>query len=574
MQNKTANQSDWKNRMGIGLMILIFSAISVLSIHPYKPVNAEKLVFIKTSVDNSLYSDDYLLREKQYYYTCFDKIFAATVRTFGIDIPVLLFVSYSVSICATFLGIYLIAVRLFGKTEVGMLSLFFFLFANKASLPGVSVLGTVFTERTAALPMLLFAMYFFLQKKYLHSYLLQGLAFLLHPLSASYVVAMLFVSSVFNIRQTGIRTFLMCLGLFLILISPMLIWKLLNSPGTLNMLHADSEWLELLRLRSAHHIFPFSWDGKDFLREGILLLTFLITWKYKPAPDHQRVILCSAVTIFLMWIAGTIFTEFLPLPIVIQFQLFRSSSWLIYFTVIYFANYFLRSMREEKNIFARLMIVFVSIGIFYGPSHRWLYNYMTFSVISGLLICCDFPHRRNISLTQFGAGLTTVTLVLGSAYLIRDGFDFSRYDGQREKEWVSVQIWARTHTDPEDMFIVPPNISGFRDESERAIYGDWKDGTQMFFNPAFGYEWIRRMKALGYREDMPVRSFENLDKLGEGFEDLSESDFLRIGDEIRADDREIFLVMTRERGSLNFPELYRNEKFTVYKVSHSVIPAD
>jgi len=560
------SECKWKKRLAIAFVILIFSVISATSIHPYQYITSEKLAFIKSAVDGNLYPEDYLLKEKQYYYSYFNMILGIFVKYLRIDLPVLLFAAYMFSLYMTFLGVYCIASALFRRTEVGLLALFFLLLGNKITLAGVSVLGISFTEQVAALPILLFSMYFFFRERYLISFLFQGFAFLIHPLSTSYVVAMLSVSALLEIGQIGVKKLMICFAAFTVMISPILIWKMADSPGSLNMFHADPEWLELMKLRSSHHVFPFSWDRSDFLREGLLLLTFFVSWKYRPSSARNRVVLYAVAAILGLWIIGTIFTEFLPLPVVIQFQLFRSSTWIVFFTVVYFANYFITSIETEKSISAKAAVIFIALGIFFGPVYWWKYAYAAFLTLAVFIISCYAFYRQNMPLRYVASASVTIVLLLGCGYMAGNNFHFS-INNVQERNWLAVQKWAKENTDVEDLFIVPPNIASFRDESERAIYGDWKDGTQMFFNPAFGYEWVRRMKNLGYRESMTIKSFDRLNELEESFKNLSESDFFKIANDSAAKSRDIFLVMFNEKNILKFPELYRNEKFIVYKVS-------
>ncbi|HXH19990.1 MAG TPA: DUF6798 domain-containing protein, partial [Chitinophagales bacterium] len=127
----------------------------------------------------------------------------------------------------------------------------------------------------------------------------------------------------------------------------------------------------------------------------------------------------------------------------------------------------------------------------------------------------------------------------------------------QEKNWLSVQMWAKQNTPLDAAFIVPPHLEGFRVESERALYGEWKDGTQMFFDPLFGSEWMRRMKMVGYNEGKPLR---------ESYNELKEDDFERVAREMKNGHSKIFAVVTSDAKRLAFPEIYSNNKFTVYEV--------
>ncbi len=550
--------SRWKTVFVVALTILVFTIVSTLSINQYWYGTSDQSItipFLKAFINNNLYPNDYLLTQRPYYYTYLWNVLGFLVKYLNISIPALFFLSYFTAIYMTFLGVYLITITLFKKKGVAFLSLFFLLFSKRA-LAGAITLDSIFITRVAALPILLFSIYLFFKKKYLLSFLLQGIGFLVHPMTTVYVIAIIFVSSIVNLRDIGIRRFLLCITVLIISSSPILIWKVLHSPVSLNLLYANPKWIELLRLRSPGHIFPFSWEKDVFFKTVLLLCVFFISWKHRPKPDYHRIVVTFTATIFTMCAAGIIFSEFVPLSIVLNFQFLRSSQFVVFFAMIYFSNYFFAEIQFRESIFNKLVVAFVSIGIFYGAT-GWKYAYVVFLALSVFLIFYHFVYRREFLLSKyFVLSLVVIVLVLGSgAYLKKGNF---LIDNAQEGKWLDVQIWAKQNTSPKDMYIVPPTIEGFRVESERTIYGDWKDGTLMNFNPNFGYEWFRRMKKLGYREGTAFK---------EGFKNLTETDFVNIANEETRNGHRTFLVMFKERDTLNFSIVYKNEKFIVYEVA-------
>ena len=559
--NELKYERAWTDRLFVPLAILFFTIASVLSINQYHFGVSDQSItipFLKASINSELYAGDYLLGQIPYYYTYLWKALGFGVKHFGADISILFFVSYFIAVYLTFLGVYLIAKTLFGNREVAFLSIFFILF-SKPGLAGAATLNSVFLTKVAVLPILLFSIYFFFKGRYMLSFILQGIGFLVHPMTTFYAIAIILISSIVNLRYIGIKTFLLCITVLIVLASPILVWKVLQSPASLSLLYADPRWIELLELRSPHHIFPFSWGMGTFFQAGLLLCIFLISWKHRPKPDYHHVVITFIVTIFAMCAVGIIFSEFAPLSIVLNLQLFRSFQFLVYFAMIYFANYFFTEIQVRENIFDKLVVAVASIGILYGAT-SWKYAYVAFLGLSVFLICYHFLYRREFLLSRyFVLALVVIVLILGSGvYLIRGDFSI---DNAQEENWLDVQVWAKQNTRPKDVFIVPPTLAGFRVESERAIYGDWKDGTLMNFNPSFGYEWFRRMEKLGYREGY---SFE------EGFKNLTEPDFNSIAGETQTGDSKAyktFLVMFKERDTLKFPIVYGNEKFIVYEIA-------
>lgn len=538
----------------VALVVLLFSIVSILCTNQYKYGISDHSItipFLKSYINPSLYPNDYLLTQRLYYYTYFWNALGMISEHLGTSLPILFFIVYFISIYMTFLGVYMLAMALFKKRDVAFLSLFFLLFAKK-TLADMSTIESVLMTRVTVLPVLLFSIYFLFKEKYLLSFSLQGIGFLIHPLTTVFVLAAIFTSSVINLQSIGIRKLLLCLATFLVLACPIFAWKILHSPDSLSLFHADPKWVELLRLRSTHHTFPFSWNTDLFFQAGLLLFIFFISWKFLPKPNHHKTVLIFTGIILLACAFGTIFSEYIPLSIVLTLQPLRSFQLLFFLVIIYFSSYFLAEMQRDKNVVNKIVAVLASVCILYGAEY-WKLAYIAFIALSILLFIYHLMRRKTLPLNYFVSALVIIALSSGiGAYVKKGGFTINNV---QEKSWLDIQLWAKQNTSPNDMFITPPQIEGFRVESERAIYGDWKDGCLLNFNPAFGYEWLRRVLQLGYKRG--------------GFMNLSEPDFDNIADEMTKgspDVGSIFLVMFKAKGKLNFPVMYGNERFFVYKI--------
>jgi endo-1,4-beta-xylanase len=67
--------------------------------------------------------------------------------------------------------------------------------------------------------------------------------------------------------------------------------------------------------------------------------------------------------------------------------------------------------------------------------------------------------------------------------------------------WADVQRWAAAHTPQEALFVTPTQESNqrlysFRVYSQRSVVGEWRDGTQLYFNGKFAADWWRVMNDL------------------------------------------------------------------------------
>jgi len=64
-------------------------------------------------------------------------------------------------------------------------------------------------------------------------------------------------------------------------------------------------------------------------------------------------------------------------------------------------------------------------------------------------------------------------------------------------DWLALQQWAREHTQPDDLFITPPYLAGWRVGSHRATYAELRDGGLLFYAGDPVIEWWNRMSLLG-----------------------------------------------------------------------------
>ena len=109
--------------------------------------------------------------------------------------------------------------------------------------------------------------------------------------------------------------------------------------------------------------------------------------------------------------------------------------------------------------------------------------------------------------------------------------------------WVDVGQWCKTHTSVETTFFVPPKTKGFRIHSRRSSVGDWKAGAPCVFSARYAKTWWSRMGELS------------------DYQSFNESRFQQLREKYGAS-----LAVVRKEHQLNFPILYQNHEFTVYKL--------
>ena len=544
-----------RSRRAFLILAPLFTLISIFGVNGYHYGvwdHAVVIPFVKASIHPGLYAGDYLMPAQQYYYTFLWKAIALVARATGLPLPWLFFACYCAALAATFFAFSQLAAVLFGRWEVGLLACALLVF-SRVTLADTATVESIFLTRTAALPLVLFSLCAFFRGQYRRASVLLGVTALVHPLSASYAAIALAGGALVNFREIGLRRALACAAFFIAVASPLLVWKALRSPAEFRLLSADTEWMRLLALRSGHQIFPFSWALREFARAAIAVVVFAVLVAGAPRSIGRRTV-AAVIAVLVLCALGVVCAEWVPLPAVFTLQPLRSFQLIVYFAMLYLASFLFGVFEGRRSMSASLVAALFSFALVYG-SNGW--KGAAPASCAFILVLAAFRSRaKRLSPRVVSCAFAGCVLVAG--VLASPGRRAFAVDNGQDHRWLEVQRWARTSTAPDDAFIVPPRSEGFRVESERPVYADWKDGTLMNFDPAFGREWYRRMKRLG----VPDREL-----LDEGFARLAEDDFRAIAREDLGGFRAVFLVSPRARGPLGFPVVHENPAYVVYEVA-------
>jgi hypothetical protein len=339
---------------------------------------------------------------------------------------------------------------------------------------------------------------------------------------------------------------------------------------------ADPQWVIALHYRSAHHVFPFTWGWTALVHALMVVLLFGIAWRHRnrERDDQHRVMGIASGTVLALCIIGLVGSELYPVGIVFISQPLRSFQFMEYFTMLYVAHYFYRGVTGSERLATALGAAVISAWFVYG-AERHVIPLLVFVAMASIIAARHSVWRRDLAAAAFVT--TTAGLVFIAAcvcYAVdrsNDNRTFSLVDDE-ESPWLDIQRWASTQTDVRDGFIVPPYVEPeFRVHGERTVYADIEDGGLMNFNPAFGREWLRRMRMLGFvnptgatsaPEELlwldPVRAKLDFCKLQIGR-------VRRIAREMEAN-RRVFLVWPCSERVLPFPQKYHNDAYIIYEV--------
>ena len=117
------------------------------------------------------------------------------------------------------------------------------------------------------------------------------------------------------------------------------------------------------------------------------------------------------------------------------------------------------------------------------------------------------------------------------------------------------------HTPADALILTPSGESGFRIFSERSIVGEWRDGTQLYFNAKFAGEWWDRMNTLQPGLVLDAEK-KGLISGGKGLDLLSDDQIIEIARKYKAG----YVVLPGgEHDRRTLMKKYANAEWTIYE---------
>ena len=531
---------------------------------------------LKRLMDPSLYPGDAMVATAERFPTVFYRALALVLP--GTDwIPLAFFVLYVVSIAATLAGAYRIG-RWAGGPAAGVLALLF-AFPVRIGLAGEALYRVAFSHSHLASALTIWAIVWFLEGRRMLPILALSLGAYNHLLYSVYMLVPMMLVVLWERREAGTRRTLQLLAAGALPLVPLALWAISKgAPMT-------PEWLELLRLRSAHHSFP-SFFGED-LPEAAALLALAALALSRLHVEKRRLVMFFLAGTALQFVLGTVFTELYPIKAMLQYQPHRSWRFLMLILRGVAAAGIVEGWRaggigRAVSIatgtvlmvpgLEPLLPVSVALEAVLGrPAPAAWARLVAAGVLVGVEGWGDRPLRydfvgellpRLMSTTALGAAAVATLIVVGregrflrhalavaAAALTLFSLGPEAYGRARARwesgAWREAQDWVRLHTPKDAVLLTPPKEAGFRVFSERTVVGEWKDGTQQYFDDAFVKQWGARMEMLG----------------GDEYPKLSDDRLLSLARAYRAS----YIVLSAKPERRDLVEVFRNRAFAVYE---------
>lgn len=487
---------------------------------------------LKKLIDPTLYAGDPLVATGESFPTLFYRLLAWILPSTDWVAPAF-FGLYVLTMAATYAAVYRIG-RWAGGPVAGALTLLI-AFPVRIGLAGEALYRVAFSHSHTASALALWAIVWFLEGRRLLPILVLSLGAYNHALYSAYVLAPMLLVVLAEWRQTGTRRSWLLLAAASLPWLPLLAWGLMHSAPL------SADWLTLLRLRSAHHSFPSTF-GEDL--PGVAALLVLTGFAFPALTRDKRMLLAAFLAATALHFGlGTLFSEFVPVRLVLQYQPHRCWRFMV---VLLWAVVSAQVATDfRKGGVARVLAAAVGltlllpglapllpvaaalVAFFARPAPPWWLRGLAAAVFLGVSgwglkaveplaeLDAIVPRLTNDAVMataalallllagrQVGGRLRTLTVAAVAVFvLLRLGPESYGSVSQRWRAevspWHDVQRWVRLHTPKDATLLTPPREAGFRVFSERAIVGEWKDGTQQYFDDGFALEWNRRMEAVG-----------------------------------------------------------------------------
>lgn len=560
------------------IFIFLFFSFSIFGLQPLGGNNVHYVPYMEKLKNSRLFPGDFIFDAFQFHPSLFYRLIVFFSDVFNLSIKTI--ISFLPGPTFFILGLisFLISQVIFKKKTISYLFLIFLL-GPKYSLAfepiGINLKQV--TQTTFSLPLALLVILLFLQKKRKFAFFILGIIANIQPiLSFQVLLLFTFCQIIEFLKKEKTKNFIKTLisGYFFTFLGSFPILTFLFKNKSLvreDWLIDSQDWLEIVKLRISHHFLPSSWNLSIWLLACFYLTLFYlaINWKrkVKDLTQKDRIIINFMTSFIPIFIIGFVFSEIFPIRLLILTNIFRIFVFFNFFCLLY-ASCLVYKLLTSRKFFYQLIGAFLFCLLFLPTSTFYPFNLFKPSIL-GLsflflvflvLIILNRPLKLSSILVRKLAYLI-VFLFLLSASMWRlfknyKNWGYLTFDNSYQKEWIELQLWVNKNTSCNSLFIVPPNIYGFRVFSQRPIVGDFKDGASFLYHPNLFQNWWQRMEDLGVKKEMAKGAFLF------GYREIRDEAVIKnLATKYKAE----FLVSSYN--DLDLIKTYNNNQFTVYKLN-------
>jgi hypothetical protein len=457
-----------------------------------------------------------------------------------------------------------------------------------------------------AYPLIIWSMVFFFQKRYPLSLLLAGLAWNFHPMCTVFVLWAYCLFWAFNHKELKVSTLGYCILCFTLPALPTII-RSFSYLGSLQRLDFPA-WITAVYWTTWFTCFPTTWPALSFVRASLFFVLFMLAVYRIPDSSRKQGLLIFTGAVLTLCLAGTVFADMCPVPFIIKMSLWRSTliymfialpciAWLLValfnhsltsrFIVIallvlltgyvkcypfYYLPLLLAAVaffiwepvlkerfasiaRNFSIVFFLSLVMLLAYQIFYGERGTRLLAFFIAIFIFLSVIAMRRKHSPLNAITYIVWSGLFIILFDAAVLYFKGGPEiyFHGYFQGRRHPWADMQLFAKAHSDKDDLFIIPTYMNDFGIYSQRATLGDWAEGSNaIYLDNQYTREWLTRMKELGWKTFC-------FDSNAEGYYYLPTAEVVKTAEKYG-----VKFIITEKPKIFALPKIYENEQFILY----------
>ncbi len=509
---------------------LVLISLVAIFIHGYQFAVSDQEIFIPyvlKSQNASLFPSDQLFNQSSAHASLFYPVIGFLIKFF--DIQTAFFAGYLIFQFAFFTALYHLAKVLIKDKNLSYLSLLPFFLPKFIGGTATPTFDNFFGYRSIGIIFLILYLSYLLQNKFKQAVLIAFLGLVFHPLSIIPNLLLL-PASIVNLNKSPRKTSkVVALSLPIILASIIILVFIGSKIFPLR----DDIWLSIIKFRD-DYLFASTWSYRAWGAIGLYLMIivlFLGNLQLKIRRTILLFIICS-LTVFLLYILTI---EIFKITYIAQLQLLRALTPLAYLGLA-MSPLFLIYKKPVLKIFGASTFISLCTNQF---------NLLLISSALFILVLILDKGKQTINISENYLVAISLTVFI-FAILINPKLltiDQRIQYPKRMNNWINVQLWAKENTQKTDIFLVPPDQTGFRIYSQRPIVADIKDGAVSMYNPNYAKNWFAKINDL------------NL------YQNFLDNDFQKLKQSYNFD----FIVVPNSQ-KLNFEKVYENSRFTVYRI--------
>jgi hypothetical protein len=528
------------------------ASILIMSYHFGTFDQSVHIPFLKAIADPSLYPNDAFvaLRLEHYSYFWF---FSVPFYNLGI-LEEALFIGHIIATYLTFWMLYELSETLFRNPLSSMFGALAFVFPH-ISFAGFPLIEFSLLNRTMVMPFLLLAINLYLRKKRTRAFFMLGILYNLHVVSVNFVLAMFMLDFVMEFRSIGWKKIVSSIFMFILAALPVLLWKMQDSGTEIQL---EPGWFDLITRSMLMHLFYLA--GNFYVLPASIsglsaYILYLFAFRAAPARPHDKTVMVFVLATALLLLLQGIVTGWLPISIIIQFQIIRAGIFGVIFGYLYFADYLARKWHSDS-------VRNPGDGVLTTVFFLSTFNFVPVLVLAAQRWWSATPARIKATAFVLSVAFLGSLILAMNLHIWYPGI----YIHGLENPWRAAQVWAQKNTSKDAIFITPLN-KWWLDEAEWRVFSERQTVTTLSelleaaFEPTYLAIWQPRFETIAPGAIAQFRGdfLENRQIAGQIYNNLSTPAFLAAACQYHA----TYLVMEKAHPR-DLPLVYENAEYLIY----------